>query len=114
MLKISPAQCRAARALLNVNQPKLATMAALSLSTIVDFERERRPVTEQTVEAISVALEVAGIIFVDEDLEGPGVRLRKQHGRSGQHAETAGRATEAIEKMDRDIAADTSKKRPRK
>jgi hypothetical protein len=30
--------------------------------------------------AIRAALEAAGVIFIDENGEGPGVRLRKKHG----------------------------------
>ena len=45
MLKMTPAQCRAARALLNWTQPKLANEAGFGLSTIVDYEKERRLVS---------------------------------------------------------------------
>jgi DNA-binding XRE family transcriptional regulator len=77
---MTPTQCRAARALLDMTQPKLASVAGLGLSTIVDFEKERRPVSKDAVQAISRALEQAGITFIDENGGGPGVRLRKsQH-----------------------------------
>ena len=77
MLKFTPAQSRAARALLDWTQPKLAKSAALGLSTVVDFERARRAVSPEALAAIRAALELAGVIFVDENGEGPGVRLRK-------------------------------------
>lgn len=76
--EMTPAQCRAARALLDLTQPALAEAARLGLSTIVDFERSRRTVSAEAAAAIRAALEAAGIIFVDENGEGPGVRLRKQ------------------------------------
>jgi len=77
MLKMNSAQCRAARALLNWTQPKLAEEAALGLSTVVDFERGRRAISENALAAIRQALESAGVIFVEENGEGPGVRLKK-------------------------------------
>lgn len=78
MLKeISPSQCRGARALLNMTQPQLASAANVGLSTVVDFERERRSVSAEAVGKMQVALEMAGIVFISENGGGPGVRLRK-------------------------------------
>lgn len=74
---MTPAQSRAARALINWTQPALSKAAGLGLSTVVDFERERRQVAQQSVQAMKAALENAGVIFVAENGEGPGVRLRK-------------------------------------
>ena len=80
MLKMTPAQCRAARALLDWTQRKLAKMAALGLSTIVDFERDRRAVSESAAAAIRAPLEAAGVEFIDDGSPslggGSGVRLR--------------------------------------
>jgi len=72
---MTPAQCRAARALLNWTQPKLAEKAALGLSTVVDFERERRDVSPSSVAAIRAALETH-VEFIDPNGGGAGVRLR--------------------------------------
>jgi transcriptional regulator with XRE-family HTH domain len=74
---MTPAQCRAARALINWTQPRLADAAKLGLSTVVDFERERRKVSPDAETSIQTALEAAGVIFVAENGEGPGVRIRK-------------------------------------
>jgi transcriptional regulator with XRE-family HTH domain len=74
---ITSDQCRGARGLLGITQPALASAAKLGLSTIVDFEKSRRPVSEQAVRAIRKALEHAGIEFIDENGGGPGVRLSK-------------------------------------
>ena len=63
---MTPAQCRAARALLDINQSKLAAISGLGLSTVVDFERERRPVSQEAIAAIQNALERAGISFREE------------------------------------------------
>ena len=54
-----------------MTQPDLAAAAGLGLSTIVDFERERRAVSVETVHAIRVAFEAAGVEFIKA-----GVRLR--------------------------------------
>jgi DNA-binding transcriptional regulator YiaG len=75
--EISGAQCRAARALIDMTQPGLAKASKLGLSTVVDFERGRRAVSAEAQKAIRSALEKAGVIFVDENGEGAGVRLRK-------------------------------------
>lgn len=75
--RIVPPQCRSARALLGITQAELARRAGVSLSTVVDFERERRPVVSGFKGAISYALRSFGIILIDEDVEGPGVRLQK-------------------------------------
>ena len=74
--KMTPAQCRAARALLNVTQTQLARSAELGLSTVVDFELRRRRVSPEAIEAIRIALERIGIEFIDANGGGEGVRLR--------------------------------------
>jgi transcriptional regulator with XRE-family HTH domain len=75
---ITPEQARGARALLDVTQPQLALKSGLGLSTVVDFERSRRPVSKEAIHAIRLALEDAGVEFIDENGGGPGVRLRKR------------------------------------
>jgi transcriptional regulator with XRE-family HTH domain len=75
---ITADQCRGARALLDMTQPQLALAAELGLSTVVDFERSRRPVSSDAIRAVRTALERAGIEFIDENGGGPGVRLRKR------------------------------------
>lgn len=78
---MSPAQCRAARALLSVTQGRLAEMAGLGVSTVSDFELERREVSEGAQLAIKAALEQAGVVLIEENGMGPGVRLRQKEGR---------------------------------
>jgi transcriptional regulator with XRE-family HTH domain len=75
---ISAAQCRGARALLNMTQPQLASASQLGLSTIVDFERARRSVSSDAIQAMRKALERAGVEFIGENGGGSGVRLRKR------------------------------------
>ena len=77
LIFMSPAQCRGARAVLEMTQPQLAAAAGVGLSTVVDFERERRSVSEDAVEKMQRALEAAGIEFIEENGGGPGLRLRK-------------------------------------
>ncbi|WP_104494193.1 helix-turn-helix transcriptional regulator [Paracoccus denitrificans] len=72
-----PSQARAARALIGMTQGTLAEAAGVSLSTVVDFERERRAVATPSVSAIRAALEAAGVEFIPENGGGAGVRLRK-------------------------------------
>jgi transcriptional regulator with XRE-family HTH domain len=81
--KMTPSQCRAARGLLEITQSELAMAADLGLSTIVDFEKRRRVVSVEAVDAIRAALERAGIEFIDQNGGGPGVRLRKRQQKKG-------------------------------
>jgi transcriptional regulator with XRE-family HTH domain len=78
---ITPGQCKAARALLDLTQGELADAAMLGLSTIVDFEKERRQVSIVAIRAIRHALATRGVEFIDENGGGPGVRLRKRQRR---------------------------------
>jgi transcriptional regulator with XRE-family HTH domain len=75
---ISPGQCKAARALLELTQGELAKAASLGLSTIVDFEKQRRQVSIDAIRGIRDALRTRGVEFIDENGGGPGVRLRKR------------------------------------
>lgn len=71
---MNSAQCRAARALLDWTQPRLAEAAGVGLSTVVDFEKERRAVSEDAVMKLATALEAAGVELLNEGQPG-GVRL---------------------------------------
>jgi len=74
--KITPAQCRAARGLVAMNQIDLAAGASISKNVIVDFEKGRRVPTRNNLAAIQRVLEAAGVEFTNGDA--PGVRLRKR------------------------------------
>lgn len=76
MLILEPSQVRAARALISMTQGQLAAQSGVSLSTVVDFERERRTVAPPSVAAMRAALEGAGVEFIPENGGGAGVRLR--------------------------------------
>lgn len=71
---------RAARALLRWEQRDLATASSVSLATIKRLESAPGAMAAHlsTVKALQVALEAAGIEFIEENGGGPGVRLRKR------------------------------------
>lgn len=68
---MDPAQCRAARALLDWTQSDLMDHCGASQKTIVDFERGLTRPYARTLTAIIAAFETAGIEFINR-----GVRMR--------------------------------------
>lgn len=78
-MSISSEQIRAARALLRWEQKDLASASKVSLPSVKRLEGQPGVLAAQprTVEALVGALENAGIVFVAENGEGPGVRLKK-------------------------------------
>lgn len=77
---ITPAQCRMARAALELGVRELAALAGVSAMTVTRFENGHSQGYQETLRKLQTALENAGVIFVAENGEGPGVRLRKKHG----------------------------------
>lgn len=75
-MTITASQCRAGRALVEMDQAVLAKAANISRNTIVDFEKGRRTPGSNNLAAIRAALENAGVMFIDQNGNGPGVRLR--------------------------------------
>ena len=75
---IFPAQMRAARGLLGWSQTKLGAEAGMSLATVKRYETAAgAKVSDDAVEKLRTALELAGVQFIAENGGGPGVRLRK-------------------------------------
>ena len=74
---MTPAQCRAARGLLDWTQAKLAEAAGLTLATVVKLERNGRTVPARAVQAMRLAFEAAVVEFIPENGSGEGVRLQK-------------------------------------
>ena len=73
---MTAAQCRMARAALQLGVREVADLAQVSPNTIARLERGER-LYPRTVEAIRAALEAAGVEFLEaEGGAGPGVRLR--------------------------------------
>lgn len=75
-MPITPAQCRAARGLIEMDQAVLADGASVSRNVIIDFEKGRRVPNRNNLAAIQRVLEEAGVEFTNGDA--PGVRLRKK------------------------------------
>ena len=78
---ITPAQCRAARGLLDWTQQQLADKARVGIVTVRQFEAGASDSRRSTIDVIKRALEDAGVEFLEENGGGPGLRLRKAHHR---------------------------------
>ncbi len=80
---VSVRQVKAARAMLGWSQEDLSEKSGVSYPTIARLESEDGTLGGRidTAQKIVTALECAGVIFVEENGEGPGVRLRKTRGR---------------------------------
>jgi len=75
---ISPAQIRAARALLGWKQTDLASASGVSVISIKNIERGKTDARSSTVAKIERAVGDAGVMFLDAGVNrdgGPGVRL---------------------------------------
>ena len=75
---LTPAQCRAARALVGIQQMQLAAAAHVARKTLADFEGGKTTPNHRTMAAIRATLEAAGVVFeaAGEMVDGgPGVRL---------------------------------------
>lgn len=63
--------------MVGLTQADLAKAAGISATALNNIERGSADPKASTLLAIQKALEAAGVIFVAENGEGPGVRLRK-------------------------------------
>ena len=68
-MSISPAQCRAARGLVDLTQDQLAKLSGVSKRTIAGFETERTVPIPANLRAIQHALETAGVRFTQLGVE---------------------------------------------
>lgn len=73
-MTIYPAQCRAARALLDWSQERLSKESKVGAKTIVDFEQGRRKPFPRTVRDLREAFEAAGVEFTNGSA--PGLRFK--------------------------------------
>ena len=82
---ITTRQVKAARALIGWSQADLAMRSGVSEPTIARLETAVGQLggREGTAGKIRIALEAAGIEFIDENGGGPGVRLRKRQQKKG-------------------------------
>ncbi len=75
--RMNSSQCRAARALLKWSQTQLAEASGVALSTVADFEIDKREPRSDNLTAIRRALEDAGVEFIPaKSGKGVGVRLQ--------------------------------------
>lgn len=76
---LSGRQIAAARALVGLSQIELARLASISVATLRRMEASVGSMSgmANNIAAVKRSLEAAGVIFVAENGEGPGVRLRK-------------------------------------
>ena len=75
---ITAAQIRAGRALVDWSGARLAEASGVSLQTIRRMESAIGPERSSApnIQAVRRALEGAGVVFLDADEGGPGVRLK--------------------------------------
>lgn len=73
---ITGSQCRAARALVEITRPKLASRSKVDEGLIERFERKIEEPEPAVIEVIEKALEELGAIFIEENGGGIGVRLK--------------------------------------
>ncbi|MBX4985317.1 helix-turn-helix transcriptional regulator [Rhizobium lentis] len=74
---LSPAQCRAARALIAWSEDDLSSASAIARATIAGFEAGTLSPDAQTLQAMKQNLEDAGVVFIPENGGGAGVRLAR-------------------------------------
>jgi transcriptional regulator with XRE-family HTH domain len=77
---ITPAQCRAARGLIEMTQKQLAEESCVSLRSIQGFEAGSRPLQSLALSAIVRVLEDKGIVMLLDECW-IGVKLRTDIGR---------------------------------
>lgn len=75
--RFEPAQCRAARGLLNWNQEHLAHQAGVSRSTVREFEAGHHELHRSTQTLLVRAIEDAGVLLIEAGEAGCGVRMAK-------------------------------------
>lgn len=63
---ISPAQCRAARALLNLSQRQLAEDSRISLRSVQGFERGEHALRSAAMTAIEGIFSNKGVVFISD------------------------------------------------
>jgi transcriptional regulator with XRE-family HTH domain len=72
-----PVQIRMARAAVGWGVRELAEKAGVTANTVTRIENGA-DAKQSTMVALRSALEAAGVIFIEQNGEGPGVRLKKQ------------------------------------
>jgi len=75
---ITPDQIRAARGLIDWSRERLAEESGVAMRTLARLESEEGGSKAETIETIRLTLVKAGILFIEENGGGPGVRLKKR------------------------------------
>jgi len=84
MQYLSPAQCRAARGLLDWSQPDLAKKCDMHVQTICAFEQQTSTPTKTTLEKITKAFEDFGVEFTRDGGVNPhGMKFKHLRGTDG-------------------------------
>jgi predicted transcriptional regulator len=77
---ISAAQIRAARALLGISASELASRAKVGWATVQRFEAQKGVPQSRstTLQRIQETLEDAGVVFLGDPVDCPGVQLQRK------------------------------------
>ena len=77
-MSLTGSQLRAARGLLNISVAELAERTGLAVNTVRRAEATNGPVrcTQANSALLRNTFETSGVVFIDADSLGPGVRLR--------------------------------------
>ncbi|CAM5767109.1 hypothetical protein LMIY3S_02051 [Labrys miyagiensis] len=76
-MSLSPALSRAARAFLDFDIADMVKKSGVPRAVISDFEKGGKVPQRQDVAALQLAYEEAGIVFLADEGNGPGLRLRR-------------------------------------
>ena len=76
-IRLTAAQIRAARALLNWSRDTLALKCGVSLRTIVMIEADEANPRDATMDRIVASFTKAGVKFIKQNGGGPGVRFTR-------------------------------------
>ena len=106
---LTPAQCRAARGLLDWTQQELADAARIGVATVRLFEGEAAESRQATLAVLRQAFELAGVEFTNGDQ--PGVRLTKAPTAHPVRPASVSNPTVAAKAVHRKTAKATEKKR---
>jgi transcriptional regulator with XRE-family HTH domain len=75
-MPLSPALSRSARALLDLDVADMVKRSGVPKAIISAYEKGGRLPQRQDIAALQLAFEEAGIVFLNDDGSGPGLRLR--------------------------------------
>lgn len=74
---ITPPQCRAARAWLDITQDELAQRAGIGVSTVRDFERGDRKPMRQNLAALERAFAEMGVTLLQDGEKAIGIQVNE-------------------------------------